>query len=164
MPSDHPPPSSSETSTYLSLASARCWYASWPPGVGPWDGWIRSGKSVLPQPLPLTLGSDLSGVVEAVGPEVTAFTAGDEVYGVTNKRFIGAYAEHAIVSADMMARKPASLDHIDAASVPVIAVTAWQALYREADLKAWPDRLWSMVRRATWARTRCSSPIRPGHV
>ncbi len=108
-------------------------------GVGPWDGWIRSGKSVLPQPLPLTLGSDLSGVVEAVGPEVTAFTAGDEVYGVTNKRFTGAYAEHAIVSADMMARKPASLDHIDAASVPVIAVTAWQALYREADLKAWPD-------------------------
>ena len=104
-------------------------------GVGPWDGWIRSGKSVLPQPLPLTLGSDLSGVVEAVGPEVTAFKPGDEVYGVTNKRFIGAYAEHAIVSADMMARKPASLDHIDAASVPVIAVTAWQALYREADLK-----------------------------
>ena len=105
-------------------------------GVGPWDGWIRSGKSVLPQPLPLTLGSDLSGVVEAVGPEVTAFTVGDEVYGVTNPRFIGSYAEHAIVSADMVARKPASLDHIDAASVPVIAVTAYQALYREADLKA----------------------------
>ena len=38
-------------------------------GVGPWDAWIRAGRSVLPQPLPLTLGSDLSGIVEAVGPE-----------------------------------------------------------------------------------------------
>ena len=105
-------------------------------GVGPWDGWIRSGHSVLPQPLPLTLGSDLSGTVEAIGPGVTDFARGDEVFGVTNPRFVGAYAEHAIVSAGMMARKPARLDHIDAASVPVIAVTAWQALYREADLKA----------------------------
>src|SRR5271167_2962084 len=41
-------------------------------GVGPWDAWVRAGKSVLPQPLPLTLGSDLSGIVEAVGPKVTA--------------------------------------------------------------------------------------------
>lgn len=105
-------------------------------GVGPWDGWIRAGKSVLPQPLPLTLGSDLSGLVEAVGPGVTDFAPGDAVFGVTNPRFIGAYAGHAIVSAGMMARKPARLDHIEAASVPVIAVTAWQALHREADLMA----------------------------
>src|SRR4051794_31507767 len=40
-------------------------------GVGPWDGWIRAGSSALPQPLPLTLGSDLSGDIEAVGPDVT---------------------------------------------------------------------------------------------
>src|SRR5262245_54583910 len=40
-------------------------------GVGPWDGWIRAGRSVLPQPLPLTLGSDLSGDIEAVGPDVS---------------------------------------------------------------------------------------------
>jgi NADPH:quinone reductase-like Zn-dependent oxidoreductase len=104
-------------------------------GVGPWDGWIRAGRSVLPQPLPLTLGSDLSGSVEAVGPEVTGFAPGDEIYGVTNPRFVGAYAEYAIVSANMVARKPERLDHIDTASVPVIAVTAWQALYREADLQ-----------------------------
>ncbi len=105
-------------------------------GVGPWDGWIRAGKSVLPQPLPLTLGSDLSGVVEAIGPEVTGFAPGDEVFGVTNPRFVGAYAEHAIVAAGMMARKPRGLDHVDAASVPVIAVTAFQALHREADIRA----------------------------
>ena len=53
-------------------------------GVGPWDAWIRAGKSALPQPLPLTLGSDLSGVVEVVGPKVTAFEPNDPVFGVTN--------------------------------------------------------------------------------
>src|SRR5262245_34234256 len=68
-------------------------------GVGPWDAWIRDGRSALPQPLPLTLGSDLSGVVAAVGPGVAAFAPGDHVYGVTNPRFIGAYAEYAIASA-----------------------------------------------------------------
>ena len=55
-------------------------------GVGPWDAWIRSGKRVLPQPLPLTLGSDLSGVVELLGPGVFSVQRGDEVYGVTNTR------------------------------------------------------------------------------
>lgn len=105
-------------------------------GVGPWDGWIRSGKSALPQPLPLTLGSDLSGVVEAVGPGVTHLKVGDEVYGVTNPRFIGAYAEHAIAAAGMVARKPVSISHVEAASVPVIAVTALQALFQHGKLKA----------------------------
>jgi NADPH:quinone reductase-like Zn-dependent oxidoreductase len=105
-------------------------------GVGPWDGWIRGGRSALPQPLPLTLGSDLSGVIEAVGPDVTDLRAGDQVYGVTNPRFIGAYAEYALASAATIARKPASLSHIEAASVPVIAVTAWQALFDQAQLTA----------------------------
>src|SRR5436305_1263008 len=68
-------------------------------GVGPWDGWIRAGKSALPQPLPLTLGSDLSGEVAAVGPEVSAVRVGDQVYGVTNAQFTGAYAEYALASA-----------------------------------------------------------------
>jgi NADPH:quinone reductase-like Zn-dependent oxidoreductase len=103
-------------------------------GVGPWDGWIRSGKSALPQPLPLTLGSDLAGIVELVGPGVHSFKAGDLVFGVTNPRFTGAYAEYAIASAAMIARKPADLDFVDAASVPVVAVTAWQALFDEAKL------------------------------
>jgi NADPH:quinone reductase-like Zn-dependent oxidoreductase len=97
-------------------------------GVGPWDAWIRAGKSVLPQPLPLTLGSDLSGIVEAVGPGVTTFRPGDAVFGVTNARFTGAYAEYALASAAMVARRPARLDPIDAASVPVVAVTAQQAI------------------------------------
>src|SRR6187399_1278813 len=78
-------------------------------GVGPWDGWIRAGKSALPQPLPLTLGSDLSGIVEAVGGSVTSFKPGTAVFGVTNPQFTGAYAEYAIASAGMIAAKPARL-------------------------------------------------------
>jgi len=105
-------------------------------GVGPWDGWIRAGKSALPQPLPLILGSDLSGEVAAVGPEVSDLRVGEQIYGVTNPRFIGAYAEYALASAAMVSRKPTSLSHIEAASVPVIAVTAWQALFDHAQLKA----------------------------
>ncbi|WP_354202759.1 NADP-dependent oxidoreductase [Bradyrhizobium sp. JR4.1] len=105
-------------------------------GVGPWDGWIRAGKSALPQPLPLTLGSDLSGEIVAVGPGVSPERAGEQVYGVTNPRFIGAYAEYALASAEMVSGKPTSLTHVEAASIPVIAVTAWQALFDHAQLKA----------------------------
>jgi NADPH:quinone reductase-like Zn-dependent oxidoreductase len=105
-------------------------------GVGPWDGWIRAGKSVLPQPLPLTPGSDLSGEIVAVGPGVSDPHVGDPVYGVTNPRFTGAYAEYAVASAAMVSRKPTSLTYIEAASVPVIVVTAWQALFDQAQLKA----------------------------
>ena len=105
-------------------------------GVGPWDAWIRAGKSALPQPLPLTLGSDLSGEIVGVGQGVSDLRAGDQVYGVTNPRFIGAYAEFAVASAAMISMKPRSLSFIQAASVPVIAVTAWQALFDYARLEA----------------------------
>ena len=105
-------------------------------GVGPWDALIREGRSVVSVPLPLIPGSDLSGVVEEVGTEVSQFKIGDEVYGVTNSDFCGAYTELAIVNASMVARKPASLSHIEAASVPVVAVTAWQMLFEYAQAKA----------------------------
>jgi len=105
-------------------------------GVGPWDGWIRAGKSALPQPLPLTLGSDLSGEIVAIGAGVSGLRTGDQVYGVTNPRFVGAYAEYALASAGMVSNKPASLSHVEAASAPVVSVTAWQALFDRAQLKA----------------------------
>lgn len=105
-------------------------------GVGPWDAWVRAGRSVLPQPLPLTPGSDLSGTVVAVGPGVTHVAAGDSVYGTTNPRFVGAYAEYAVCTAGMIAAKPKSIDHVAAASIPVVAVTAWQALFDRAKLEA----------------------------
>jgi NADPH:quinone reductase-like Zn-dependent oxidoreductase len=103
-------------------------------GVGLWDGWIRAGKSELPQPLPLTLGSDLSGVIVGVGSGVTAFEPGDAVFGLTNRGFTGGYAQYALAGEDTIARKPSSLTHVEAASVPVVAVTAWQALFEEARL------------------------------
>jgi NADPH:quinone reductase-like Zn-dependent oxidoreductase len=105
-------------------------------GVGPWDAWIREGKSVLPQPLPLVPGSDLSGPVEAVGQAVAALREGEDVFGVTNCRFTGAYAEYALAGAAMVARKPTMLSHPEAASLPVVASTAWQMLFDHAELQA----------------------------
>jgi NADPH:quinone reductase-like Zn-dependent oxidoreductase len=103
-------------------------------GVGPWDAWIRAGQSAVAQTLPLTLGSDIAGVVEAIGHAVTGFAPGDAVFGVTNPHFTGGYADYAIASAAMLGKKPPTLSHIDAASVPVVAVTAWQALFDQARL------------------------------
>jgi NADPH:quinone reductase-like Zn-dependent oxidoreductase len=107
-------------------------------GVGPWDALIRERKSVVNVPLPITLGSDLSGIVELVGGDVHHLKPGDEVYGATNPQFVGAYAEYALASANMIARKPIGLSFVEAASVPVIAVTAWQMLYDYA--KAQPGQ------------------------
>ncbi|MGA7324294.1 MAG: NADP-dependent oxidoreductase [Rhodomicrobium sp.] len=105
-------------------------------GVGPWDALVREGKSALHQPLPLILGSDLAGIVEAAGAEVSGFKSGEEVYGATNEQFTGAYAEYALPLAGMMAQKPKTLNHIEAASAPVVAVTAWQMLFDYAHAAA----------------------------
>jgi len=105
-------------------------------GVAPWDAIIREGKSkVSPQP-PLTLGSDLAGSIEALGPDVNQFAIGDEVYGVTNPQFCGAPAEFAVALAGMIAPKPPRLNHLEAASAPVVAVAAWQMLFEYAQAKS----------------------------
>jgi NADPH:quinone reductase-like Zn-dependent oxidoreductase len=83
----------------------------------------------VPQTLPLTLGSDIAGRVEAIGAGVAEFKEGDEVYGLTNRHFTGGYAEYALATAASMALKPKSLDFLAAASAPVVAVTAWQMLF-----------------------------------
>ena len=105
-------------------------------GIGPWDALIRRGESVLEQPLPLILGSDLSGVVVSIGAGVEVLKVGDEVFGVTNERFTGAYAEFAVAKAAMLAPKPKTLNHAHAASVPVVAVTAWQMVFDLAHLSS----------------------------
>jgi NADPH:quinone reductase-like Zn-dependent oxidoreductase len=105
-------------------------------GVGPWDAWIRAGKSVLPHSLPLTLGSDLSGVVENLGPGAKGLDRGEAIFGVTNKQSTGAYAEYAVASGGMIAAKPRRLDHVEAAAVPIVAVTAWQMLFEHARVAA----------------------------
>ena len=104
-------------------------------GVGNWDALIRKGKA-LRQPLPLVLGSELSGIVEAIGAEVSGFKAGDEVYGATNEQFTGADAEYALAEAGMMAQKPKTLSFIEAASAPIVTVTAWQMLFEYAHVTA----------------------------
>jgi NADPH:quinone reductase-like Zn-dependent oxidoreductase len=104
-------------------------------GVGPWDGWIRAGRSALPQPLPLTLGSDFCGMVEEVGREVTGVGVNAHVYGVTNPQFTGAYADFAVAKAAMLAEKPKRLDSVASASLPVIAATAWQMLFDYAKIR-----------------------------
>jgi NADPH:quinone reductase-like Zn-dependent oxidoreductase len=90
--------------------------------------------SGLPQPLPLTPGSDIAGAVETCGSGVPGFAVGDEVYGATNPQFTGGYAEHAVARADTIAKKPRSLSFTEAASAPVIATTAWQMLFDHANV------------------------------
>lgn len=105
-------------------------------GVGPWDALIREKRSEVPATLPLILGSDLSGTVVQVGPGVSGLKEGDAVYGVTNPMFIGAYAEYAVASAAMIAARPDAMVDVEAASVPVVAVTAWQMLFDYAGAKS----------------------------
>lgn len=105
-------------------------------GVGPWDAWIREHKSVVQVSLPITLGSDIAGVVADVGAGVSQFAIGDQVFGVTNANFTGGYAEYAAASQSMISSKPASLDFIAAASAPVVAVTAWQMLFDYAKVES----------------------------
>jgi NADPH:quinone reductase-like Zn-dependent oxidoreductase len=105
-------------------------------GVGPWDALIREGKSQVASPLPITLGSESSGVIESAGSGVTEFLVGEEVYGATNPNFVGAYAEYAVASVGMVANKPKKLTHTEAASVRVVAVTAWQMLFDYAHARS----------------------------
>jgi NADPH:quinone reductase-like Zn-dependent oxidoreductase len=104
-------------------------------GVAPWDALIREGQSKVSGNAPLTLGSDLAGVVDRVGDGVPDFRAGDSVYGVTNPQFIGAQAEYAVCQEGMIAPKPRGLSDLEAASAPVIAVTAAQMLFEYGDVK-----------------------------
>src|SRR4051812_39815880 len=104
-------------------------------GGGNWDALVREGK-IPNEPLPLILGYELSGIVEGLGAQVSGFSLGDEVYGATNEQLTGAYAEYALPSARMMAQKPKTLSFIEAASAPIVTVTAWQMLFDYAHAAA----------------------------
>src|SRR5205823_6127347 len=81
------------------------------------------------------LGWDVSGVIETVGPGVTAFGEGDAVYGMIRFPKPGAaYAEYTTAPITDIARKPTAIDHVHAAAVPLAALTAWQALFEQAHL------------------------------
>jgi NADPH:quinone reductase-like Zn-dependent oxidoreductase len=107
-------------------------------GVNPLDFKIRDGlvKVLLPYSFPLILGTDLAGDVEAIGPGVTKFKLGDAIYSRLDNDRIGAFAEHAVVRESAAARKPDRLDYIQAASLPLVGLTAWQTLIELARLRA----------------------------
>ncbi|MEH2396726.1 NADP-dependent oxidoreductase [Nostoc sp.] len=103
-------------------------------GVNPLDWKIRAGymKEIFPMPLPFTPGMDVAGIVEAIGADVKALQVGQEVYGELR---MGAYAQFATAPQDAIAPKPKTLDFVEAASVPMVAMTAYQGLFDHADLK-----------------------------
>ena len=106
-------------------------------GVNPVDWKIRAGhmKGLINYKLPMIPGWDLSGVVEATGPGVTAWKKGDEVYSRPDISRDGSYAEYISVKGQELGHKPRSIDHVKAASIPLAALTAWQALFDAAGLQ-----------------------------
>jgi len=106
-------------------------------GVNLLDARIRDGvfKLFLPYKAPFILGHDIAGVVSRVGSAVTRFNVGDEVYARPRDGRMGTFAERIAVHEDDLAIKPASLSMAEAASVPLVALTAWQALVERANLQ-----------------------------
>lgn len=107
-------------------------------GLNPIDNMIPTGmfKRVLHFSLPATLGSDVSGVVVATGRRVTRFKAGDEVFASIFDRGTGSLAEFVRVPENLAALKPVTLDFVQAASLPMVGLTSWQALTERAKLRA----------------------------
>ncbi|MGL4411250.1 MAG: NADP-dependent oxidoreductase [Bacteroidales bacterium] len=123
---DLPTPKPSENELLIEIHSA---------SINPIDLKIKSGKFklMIPYKFPLILGHDLSGIVVGVGTKVTRFKVGDEVY--TRPHNVGSFAEYIAVSEDVVALKPTNITFEEAASVPLVALTAWQALVDRAQLK-----------------------------
>ena len=106
-------------------------------GVNPLDVKIRDGafKRILPYRLPLVLGNDVAGIVVAIGPGVRQFKPGDAVYARPDDRRIGTFAELIAIDEADVALKPENLSMEEAASIPLVALTAWQALVEKGQLK-----------------------------
>jgi len=89
--------------------------------------------------MPCILGCDGAGIVEAIGDRVTNFKIGDEVYyceGGLGKKGMGNYAQYAVIDETLLAHKPQSLSFEEAAAAPLVLITAWEALFDRARLKA----------------------------
>jgi NADPH:quinone reductase-like Zn-dependent oxidoreductase len=104
-------------------------------GVNPVDGMIRSGMFANEhRAFPIILGSDVAGIVEKVGSKITKFKAGDPVFAYVSLDKTGGYAQYALATEREAAPKPRSLTYVEAAAVPIVATTAWQALVDTAKL------------------------------
>ncbi|WP_371498325.1 NADP-dependent oxidoreductase [Kitasatospora sp. NBC_00374] len=105
-------------------------------GINPTDFKTRAFGGLLRAEPPFVLGHDVSGVVEAVGVGVTLFEPGDEVYGMLDyPNLLGGYGEYVTAPARRFVPKPAALSHAEAAALPLVALTAWQALTDRAGLQ-----------------------------
>lgn len=104
-------------------------------GVNPVDWKIREGY-MKDRPLPLIPGWDVSGVVETVGADVAGWKKGDAVFSRPDISRDGAYAEYIAVRASELALKPKTIDHVQAAAIPLAALTAWQSLFDAGGLSA----------------------------
>ena len=108
-------------------------------GVNPLDTKIRRGQAAhAQQPLPAVLGLDMAGTVEEVGPGVTRFSPGDEVYGMVGGvgGRQGTLAEYVVADEDLLARRPRSLPSREAAALPLITITAWEGMVDRANVGA----------------------------
>ena len=106
--------------------------------ANPMDWKIRSGemKMMTSQKFPRGLGHDFAGVVDAVGPNVTRFKVGDEVFGATGWREAGTFAEALVTEDKTVFLKPQSLSFQEAAALPIVSAAAWTALIDKAKLRA----------------------------
>lgn len=104
--------------------------------INPIDLKIRSGVTPYELSYPLILGFDGAGIVEAVGSCVERFQVGDEVWFCDSSFSGGCYAEYTVVDEVLLAKKPSALSFVEAAAVPLAFITAWEALYDRAHLKA----------------------------
>lgn len=109
-------------------------YAS---SVNPVDHKIIAGEAQekFPTQFPLTIGWDVSGMIEQAGKQVCNFKVGDEVYGRPFPTQNGAFAEYVVMKASEIALKPKSIDHLQAAAVPLAGLTAWQGLFKFGKLE-----------------------------
>jgi NADPH:quinone reductase-like Zn-dependent oxidoreductase len=107
-------------------------------GVNPVDGMIRSGMFAKHSKaaFPIILGGDIAGIVEKVGSKIAQFKAGDPVFAYVSLESNGGYAQYAVTTERETAPKPKSLTYVEAAAVPIVALTAWQALIDTAKLGA----------------------------
>jgi len=105
--------------------------------VNPVDGIVQAGylKEMMPITFPFTMGFDVSGIVVEVGDQVSKFKKGDEVFSRPNGMQAGTIAEYAVIKEEELAIKPSNISHQEAASIPLVGLTAWQAMVTKGNLQ-----------------------------
>jgi NADPH:quinone reductase-like Zn-dependent oxidoreductase len=105
--------------------------------VNPLDWKVREGhlQQMIPYPMPLTLGWDVSGIVESIGTDVTGFKVGDAIFSRPDVKRNGSYAEYVAVRESEAALKPRTISHVESAALPLAGITAWECLFTVGKLE-----------------------------